>query len=261
MTARGRRAGDALRRFPMKVGGGFGPRPPILTGLEFWGDLNSANTSIISTAVATLGDSSGNARDFTQGTAANRPSYTSSDANFGGRPTMTFDGTNDALTRGTAYGNFAGRTFYAVFRIPSSTADARIYSDQTGAVASNCYLHTSNTLGIVAAYNNPAGTVTAKAQAISVNTTYVVGAAFDFATGAAAVPRLYLNGVATGSYASTAASNGTTFASGTHGLGSGSNGVSSLFTGTIATVLDYSVTHTDAQMRQISAWLKWRFGL
>ena len=78
-------------------GHGFGASPPITAGLVFFGDLTNPSTSVISGAVATYADSSGNGRNFTQGTALNRPNYTAQDATFGNRPSMTFGGATQFL--------------------------------------------------------------------------------------------------------------------------------------------------------------------
>lgn len=48
-------------------------------------------------------DLSGFNRHVTQGTAANMPAWSASDAAFGGKPSITFDGVNDSLDNATDY--------------------------------------------------------------------------------------------------------------------------------------------------------------
>lgn len=233
------------RRYPLSE------RPTVM--------LDCGSVSVVSGAVATLIDRSGNGRDFAQSTAANRPTYTASDANFSGQPTMTFDGVNDALTRSTAYAGGTTRTVYSCVRPTAAVADSRIYSDQTGAVASNSFIATDATPYLYASYNNPVGTLTTKRQAISTNTVYRTATVIDPAVGSAAVPAYYLNGTSTGSYSATAASNGSSLASGTHGVGSVANGLASFFTGQIAAVIDCASTHSTGQIANVNEYLRARY--
>lgn len=240
---------------------GRGDLPPLLSGLEFFGDLSSPSTSIVSGAVAQLGDASGRGRHFAMATAGSRPTYSASDAAFGGRPSQAFDAVDDYLANTSSYGSgWTGRTVYAVVRQTSYLGDGRIFSGQVSAVAPSVFLLSVTGPAIAAGFANPAGTITFKAQSISNGTTYVVAAAFDVTNGPAAVPRLHINGVNVGSYTATPASNGTSFANSNHGIGAGPTGTSP-FNGKIVDPLDYSVTHTTAEMQAVASWLAWRNGL
>ncbi len=245
----------------MRIRRGRGDLPPLLDGLEFFGDLSSPNTSIVSGAVATIGDSSGRGRHFTQATAGKRPTYSASDANFGGRPSMLLDGSDDALVNAVAYGGWTARTQYIVFRQTSASADARIFSDQVGALAPSMYVNVASGPVVFAGYINPVGSGTTKVQATVLSTSYYAGFAYDMANGAAAIPRFYINGASTGAYSATGASNGASTASSTHAIGANAAGTAQFFPGYILDVLDYSVSHTTDEMVRMNQWLAWRNGL
>lgn len=240
--------------------GAFGAMPPIVAGLQFFGDLSSPATSIVSGAVATLGDSSGYGRHFPQGTAANRPTYNASDANFGGRPSMTFDGVDDFLASSSYGSGWTGRTVYVVFRVSSAAAEGRFFSDQVGSIASTQYVNILPGPELRGSFANPAGVFTSRAHAVSLSTSYALGVAYDPTNGTAAVPRMYLNGSSVGSYVSTSASSAASFSASTRGIGASPAGTVR-FVGSITDVLEYSATHTDDQMTAMSNWLRWRNGL
>lgn len=241
---------------------GRGPLPPLVEGLEFFGDLSSSRTSIVSGAVATLGDSSGNARDFTQATSTKRPAYSSSDFNFGGRPSMTFDGVDDLLVASAFAipGNVA--TVYVVFRTGASvTPEMRILAQRTGANA-NALLVRILLSKWEGSFSNPANTITTKSSGVTLatTTTYRGVAGFDATNGPAAVPTMYVNGSSTGSYALTNASNGGPLVSAAWGLGSNDSGANP-FVGSATDFLIYSKSHSAAEVTAIDDWLKWRNGL
>jgi hypothetical protein len=69
--------------------------PTQFGGLQLWLAADSISGLADDAAVATWSDLSGNGRDFTQGTAANRPLYKTNIV--GGKPVVRFDGSNDFL--------------------------------------------------------------------------------------------------------------------------------------------------------------------
>jgi hypothetical protein len=69
--------------------------------------------------VSAWADQSGNALDMAQATAANQPLYVASWKN--GKPALTFDGTNDVLSRATAF--FTAGQALTIFVVGASTND------------------------------------------------------------------------------------------------------------------------------------------
>lgn len=73
--------------------------PSDLAGLALWFDASTIAGHSDGDPVSTWPDASGNGRDATQGTAANRPTYRTGVQN--GLPAVRFDGTNDYLLTAT----------------------------------------------------------------------------------------------------------------------------------------------------------------
>ncbi len=231
---------------------GRGPLPPVRRGLEFFGDLSSPNTSIVSGAVATLGDSSGKGRHFTQATASKRPAYLASDPSLGGKPSMTFDGVDDGLLAST----FLAGTTQTIYIVTRGGTTGRLYD---GGSINNVVVSEKVVGGITGAYYNTAFT---RKGTFYTPVTKPVRLAFtvDPAVGASSVPTMYLDGTTTGTYSVTNAINGT-IVTAPQGIGSDAGAFASFFNGTLAAVLIYSGLHTAAEITQIDAWLAWRYKL
>lgn len=259
--AQGRRAGSAVRRYSGS-GHGFGALPPITSGLVFFGDLTNPNTSVISGAVATYADSSGNGRNFTQGTALNRPTYTASDATFGGRPSMTFDGVNDYLVRTALVWPGTQMTAFCVVRPSATPVATRIFSARAGVISSVPIIFQTAFSVFSTLYANPAGTYTQRdtAYVIAAGTTVRLAVALDISNGATAVQQQYVNGAATGSVSLSGASSGAAFGSADYGIGASDIGTAP-FAGSMTDCLVYSSSLSAAQVALVDAWLKWRNGL
>ena len=76
------------------------PWTPANITTALWLDASDASTvTTVSGAVSQWNDKSGNARHATQGTAANRPTYTSAGQN--GLNVLTLDGSNDSMALGS----------------------------------------------------------------------------------------------------------------------------------------------------------------
>lgn len=78
-------------------------------------------------AVGTWADGGSGAKDLTQGTAANKPTYRAAPTGFNNCAAVEFDGSNDKLNHATAvlsdaFG-IANKTVYVVFRADSFSAD------------------------------------------------------------------------------------------------------------------------------------------
>lgn len=82
-----------LRRTRDAGGGGFSPTD--IAGLVAWYKADAIGGLSDNDPVATWADSSGNGRDATQGTAANKPTYQTGEVNS--LPCVRFDGSNDVL--------------------------------------------------------------------------------------------------------------------------------------------------------------------
>lgn len=239
-------------------GHGFGALPPITSGLVFFGDLTNPSTSVISGAVATYADSSGNGRNFTQGTALNRPNYTAQDATFGDRPSMTFGGATQFLQLVAGFPAMANVTMYAVTR--SITVDATprrlLEVAPLGVAGGLSFLVPASTHVLRSRFDSAAGFSSARdvtATMSAANRWCSVGAL----TAGGALWTTYLGGSATGTDAGTAAGAGVSSAVAATYIGS-IGGVSNYFYGTVTDILVYNTAHTAAQVAQVDAWLKWR---
>ena len=243
---------------------GRGDLPPIVSGLQFFGDLSSPLTSIVSGAVATLGDASGNGRSVTQGTAAKRPTYTASDANFGGRPSMTFDGVNDFLSRSAFQWPGTALTVFYLFRAAGvASADQRIFGARAGMISlTPLFAYLANAT-LQANIQNPTdgshvSLWTLLVGTVAANTTYRGCTTFDI-TSSSAITSAYVNGTPAGSLAGSITP-GASFGSAAFGIG-GTDVGSSLFAGNIVDPIVYSRVLSPTEIAQVDAWLRWRNGL
>jgi hypothetical protein len=93
------------------------------SALALWFDANDAATlTFDGTNVAQWNDKSGNARHLTQSATAQRPAYSATA--FSGRPTVTFDGSNDCLSTTNAGAlNVTDVSFLMVMRYVSATGE------------------------------------------------------------------------------------------------------------------------------------------
>lgn len=241
---------------------GRGDLPPIVEGLQFFGDLSSSRTSIVSGAVATLGDASGNARDFTQATGTKRPTYTASDANFGGRPSTTADGVGGGLIAASGLPAMGACTIYFVSKNLSTSVGARVIEIKS-ITANGTLMVLGNTSGYLAArYENPSGSVSQKTLTSTAGSAVHRVAFVGSLSSGGLCWTAYDNGTAGGAYdVSAATAGGTSASGGPHGLWVAGSGLGGYCSGTMVDQLIYSVAHTAAQVAQIDGWLKWRNGL
>jgi hypothetical protein len=94
---------------------GFNPKS--IAGLEAWYDASVSSSITIATGVQKWADLSGKGRDLIQDITNNQPAYNSVTLN--GKPTVTFDGTNDFL-RSANFAVAQPYTFIAVFRFEAA---------------------------------------------------------------------------------------------------------------------------------------------
>lgn len=96
-------------------------QPREVAGCSLSLDASAITGLVDGAAVSTWPDGSGNARDATQGTSGNRPTFET--AEIGGLPVVRFDGTDDRLVVGTSLFTYTGAaTILAVTRIASAPA-------------------------------------------------------------------------------------------------------------------------------------------
>ncbi|HET7088705.1 MAG TPA: hypothetical protein VFL17_08660 [Anaerolineae bacterium] len=107
---RGRVAVDRASSTPLTVYG---------SDLYQWqrGDLGIT----IGTGVSAWADQSGKANDDLQGTAANQPLYTASDATLNNQPTVTGDGVNDVMTAASLVTDLTTDDFYLCAIVKQNT--------------------------------------------------------------------------------------------------------------------------------------------
>lgn len=90
-----------IDRRPLRISGGAPFIPLQISGLYLW--LRADMGITIATGVSVWADQSGNGdanRNAAQGTGANQPTYNATDANFAGKPSLTF-AANSKLITGT----------------------------------------------------------------------------------------------------------------------------------------------------------------
>lgn len=131
--------------------------PSSISGLELWLDASDSSTLYDATTggslvaadggVARWEDKSGNARHFTQSTAANRPVRKTSDIN--GLDALLFDGSNDVLVRSPESWAFLYPvSVFCVFRATAFTASYNalwdFYTSTSTGVAGHTGLIKSN---------------------------------------------------------------------------------------------------------------------
>ncbi|MFM5925730.1 MAG: hypothetical protein ACKPB9_28055 [Dolichospermum sp.] len=111
---------------------------PAQTSTDLWLDAADSSTIILNgSTVSQWCDKSGNERHATQATAANQPVYQATGLN--GRPTIGFDGTNDALL--SSFSLALPATVIVVFRINAYKSFGVIYGNAT---TNTLGLHSSN---------------------------------------------------------------------------------------------------------------------
>lgn len=123
--------------------GGSSVTPQTIFGSDLFqwvrGDLG---VTLNGSTVSAWADQSGNGRHWTQGTAANQPTFVASDARFAGKPSVEFDGSNDSLQNALAAADWkflhdgTGCTVAVVFHCPATTS-SRIILDSCNASGSN----------------------------------------------------------------------------------------------------------------------------
>jgi hypothetical protein len=109
---------------------GFNPKS--IAGLEAWYAADVASSITIATGVQQWSDLSGKGRHLIQNTTNNQPLHNSVTLN--GKPTVTFDGTNDSLRTASFTLNQPHSYFFA-FRFESAAIGGRVLDAGTQGIA------------------------------------------------------------------------------------------------------------------------------
>lgn len=109
--------------------GGFDPLSDISWHSAFWADDPAWTNPGDGNAVTTARDGSGNGRDWTQATAAKKPTFRATDASFNNRAVIEFDGTDDTMLQ-SAYTGIATGTVMVVGRL-RTVAEVGIFNGLT----------------------------------------------------------------------------------------------------------------------------------
>ena len=109
-------------------------KPTDISGLQLWlsaDNVDGSNNSTLSdgNAVATWTDLSGNGRNATQATGANRPLFKTGIVN--GKPVVRFDGTNDLLSSSWVAAKLSAGTIILVFS-STDTVGSMLTQDPSG---------------------------------------------------------------------------------------------------------------------------------
>lgn len=103
------------------TGGTTSLDPDDVTNLEQWVSGDTIGGLSDGDPVGTWSDQSGNARDFTQATGANKPSYQTNELN--GLPIVRFDNSNDGM--GSSYSPTAPFTIAVIYKYNSGGTSAQ----------------------------------------------------------------------------------------------------------------------------------------
>ena len=220
--------------------------------------------------VSQLTDKSGNGFHFVQATGTKQPALNVADANMGGRDSITFDGTDDALTLASpGLGTMSGCTLYFVTRAVPMVA-GRIFSIGNTNIAQS--LTVSPTSGSDArptfTFTNPSGSLTARRVDVAANQAFystnsiaIWDASFDSGAAAAgafsARSRLGEPSVSNSSSAATQASavgQASAFAARPDGL-------STYLRYTLAELIIADAVHSMDQRRKVELYLAGYYGL
>lgn len=143
-----------------------GASPDAIAGLTGWFRADLVSGISDGGAVTTWADQSGGARDLTQGTAANKPTYKHSVAN--GRPAISFDGIDDFMDTTALMSAFIGAsagTIFVVYFVPSDASGTQYLLSDTAATP-NVQAYVDSTPNFVALNNDGASDTAAKSTTL-----------------------------------------------------------------------------------------------
>lgn len=192
----------------------------------------------ISTGVSQWNDLSGNGRNYTQGTAANQPTFIASAVNS--KPALQFDGVNDSL----ATGSWSRAQDYSYFLVMKNIT-----------WGTNRYTHYANA-GATGVYRTAAAAATPRMELVATSAACLNA---DLAVGSWGVAHAIFNGAS-----SSLQMNNSTAVTGNVGAGNISSGVA-MGGGTanceVAEVFVFGPQPTAGQLTQIKAYTTARYGV
>ena len=241
----------------------FCPGCPPISGAAIDLDPSNGGTVVESGAVSLLYDASGNGLNATQGTSGQRPTFNATDADFGGRSSLSYDATNDRLVVSNYQPGGGGslHTIYVVIKTNGTTGFKSIFGHNTGG-GTGRLLVAQNGASLNLNFSNPGGSSTGMAISIAANTVYRLAAACDFSDGADPYKEVYLNGVSQAiSYFATSAANTASMDAANAGVGADQGGTFGFFDGKLARITGYSAQHSTAQIETTDAWMESWFTL
>lgn len=213
-------------------------------------------------------DISGNGRNATQGTPANRPAIITNALN--GRQVRRFDGTNDFLTQGyrSIFRNIAGITLFVVCKPTSlGSSERALFSSIIGGAPSEkhrCFLGVDN-LAQPSGFNYGGRRLDGDFGDFNQSSSDYNGSSFYSVTTqhrhSSAQKQLWINGTSNHldtSFQTTGSTSDTDSAYDTH-IGRYSNPASAFFQGDIAEILVFPTALSDAQRQSVENYLnnKW----
>jgi hypothetical protein len=229
---------------------GFNPRQ--ITGLRYWLDASDSSTITIDTGVSEWRDKSGNGFHFTQTTGNNQPGYSDT---LNGRKVITFDGSNDVLTRAsvanTAGTDSTGGAVFVAFRFTGSVGTYTVFYQNGDNNHRDVFFGTpfGSHLRAARLAGQPAGVLPSSAKS----------AVYSITANVASSTHLFRVDGSTKSTQAADHANWRARAAGTLSVGRGPQ--NDFFTGFVCEIIEYGTAITAAQASTIDRYLANKWGI
>lgn len=226
--------------------------PSDIAGLQLWLKADAITGLVDGDPVGTWADSSGNARDATQATAAAKPLYKVSIVN--GKPVVRFDGVDDLLTVASFAQPAEWTAFAVAAKVTGTSVDAILNTDNGGGSRHAQQLRFSGNSTVQSiAFNTAPGAFTDGEG--GTNTGFQVLSAVR----SAAAVQAWVNGTSGGSTATTGTPAAPSVAAWL-GMTSGAS-TSENLTGDIAEILYYNSALSTADRDAVESHLGAKYGI
>lgn len=245
--------------------GSISQRPPYQSSLNDW-YLSERGVTLNGSTVSGWASQGSRAKSVSQGTAANQPTYSASDANLNSRPSVQYDGTNDFTTAATAadwtflhQGTFSFACAVRIGSLPASFGPVWDTSNGGTQIPGGVlYINSAGSL-VFSGWN---ATVLVYEMfvttQISANTSYVISGSYDNAASPKAVLRK--NGSQIGTSSPAASPVGDAPANAMR-MGCRSSAAENPLDVDIAELLFWSRALTSAELLDVERWLGRRRGI